>query len=158
MTKSLNKLKQFLNEHPEINIVIGASTYRRYLEEEELPFSVRYHKREKFYYDSFNTAFLIDSSSTIQIHHKSKLTPGVEHMPSWGILKPIEKFAIDLGGSVGTKGRDKVQKPFEINDSIKIATIICYESVFGEYCTKLVDKGAQAFFVITNDGWWGDTP
>ena len=157
-SRTLNKLKQFANQHPKINIIVGASTYKKYSDNEELPSSVRYHKKENFYYDNFNTAFLIDKSGTIQKHHKSKLTPGVEHMPSWGILKVIEKFAIDLGGTIGTLGRDKEQKPFVIDDTLKIATIICYESVFGEYCTKLVNKGAQAFFLITNDGWWGNTP
>ena len=157
-SSSLKKLKGFVKKNPQIKIVIGASTYKRYLESEKLTFSARYHKREDFYYECYNTAFLIDTSNNFQIHHKSKLTPGVEFMPSWGILKSIEKFAIDLGGSVGSLGIDKEQFPFDIDDTLKIAPIICYESVFGDYCTKLVNKGAQAFFLITNDGWWGNTP
>ncbi|HXC04768.1 MAG TPA: nitrilase-related carbon-nitrogen hydrolase, partial [Bacteroidia bacterium] len=36
--------------------------------------------------------------------------------------------------------------------------VICYESVFGEYVTDYVKKGANVIFIITNDGWWGDTP
>ena len=44
------------------------------------------------------------------------------------------------------------------NDSIKIGTIICYESVYGEFVTEYVQKGAGYLFVITNDGWWGNTP
>jgi apolipoprotein N-acyltransferase len=152
---SLKKLKNFVRENPNIKIVIGASTYKRYSDDEEIPSTARYHKKNKFYYDNFNTAFLIDNSDSIQKHHKSKLTPGVEYMPSWGFL---DKLAIDLGGSVGSLGTDKVQKPLIINDTLKIATIICYESVFGDYCTKFVKKGAQAFFLITNDGWWGNTP
>ena len=35
---------------------------------------------------------------------------------------------------------------------------VCYESVYGEYCTGYVRKGAQFLAVITNDAWWGDTP
>ncbi|OQX79365.1 MAG: apolipoprotein N-acyltransferase [Bacteroidetes bacterium 4484_249] len=152
---SLRKLKDFVRENPNIKIVIGASTYKRYSDDEALPSTARYHEKSNFYYDNFNTAFLIDNSDSIQKHHKSKLTPGVEFMPSWGFL---DKLAIDLGGSVGSLGTDKDQKPFTINDTLKIATIICYESVFGDYCTNLVRKGAQAFFLITNDGWWGNTP
>lgn len=154
-TASLKKLKNFVRKHPNIKIVIGASTHKRYFDGEEISSTARFHKKDKFYYDNFNTAFLIDSSSNIQKHHKSKLTPGVEYMPSWGFL---DKLAIDLGGTVGSLGTDKVQKPLIINDTLKIATIICYESVFGDYCTKLVKKGASAFFLITNDGWWGNTP
>ena len=40
----------------------------------------------------------------------------------------------------------------------KVATLICYESVFGGYVTEFVRNGANLIFVITNDGWWGDTP
>jgi apolipoprotein N-acyltransferase len=36
--------------------------------------------------------------------------------------------------------------------------VICYESVFGEYVTEYIKKGSNLIFVITNDGWWGDTP
>ena len=35
---------------------------------------------------------------------------------------------------------------------------MCYESVYGEYCTGYIQKGAQLLCVITNDAWWGDTP
>ena len=40
----------------------------------------------------------------------------------------------------------------------KVAPMICYESVFGDYVSKFVREGADLIFVITNDGWWGDTP
>jgi apolipoprotein N-acyltransferase len=36
--------------------------------------------------------------------------------------------------------------------------MICYESIYGEMLAEQCRKGAQALFVITNDGWWGDTP
>jgi len=155
---SLNKLKDFTNENPEIKIIIGASTYRRYNENEKLPNSARYHKYAKFFYDSYNTALYVDSSGVFQKHHKSKLTPGVEYMPSGGIFKFLEKYAIDLGGTVGTLGIDDDPQPFTVSDSLTIGPIICYESIFGGFCRDYVQKGANALFIITNDGWWGDTP
>ena len=39
-----------------------------------------------------------------------------------------------------------------------MAPIICYESVYGEFVTEYVKKGAQVLAIITNDGWWSDTP
>lgn len=36
--------------------------------------------------------------------------------------------------------------------------MICYESVYGQYCAQFVKRGARILFVITNDGWWKDTP
>ena len=41
---------------------------------------------------------------------------------------------------------------------VQIGTAVCYESVYGEYCTGYVRKGAQLLAVITNDAWWGNTP
>jgi apolipoprotein N-acyltransferase len=40
---------------------------------------------------------------------------------------------------------------------MKIAPVICYESVFGKFVTEYIKKGAQAIFIITNDGWWKNT-
>jgi len=55
-----------------------------------------------------------------------------------------------------------IQKEREVfrglNDSAVIAPVICYESVFGEYITEYVRKGANFIGVITNDSWWGETP
>jgi apolipoprotein N-acyltransferase len=157
-SSAIRTLQSFARKKPKISFVIGASTLKRYKDNEDLPRSVRYNKAQDFYYDSYNTTLIINKNPEIQIHHKSKLVPGVEAMPSWGILKFVEKFAIDLGGTTGTLGKDKKPTPFVVDDTLKIAPLVCYESIFGEYCGKFVKKGAQAFFLITNDGWWGDTP
>jgi apolipoprotein N-acyltransferase len=45
-----------------------------------------------------------------------------------------------------------------VTRSIPVGCAICYESVYGEYCTEYVRKGAELLTVITNDAWWGDTP
>jgi apolipoprotein N-acyltransferase len=154
----LNELKTFIKQNPSYRIIIGAGTYKRYSEGEKVSNTARYHKKGEFYYDAFNTAFYIDSSEIFQIHHKSKLTPGVEYMPSGGIFKFLENFAIDLGGTVGTLGVDPDPQPFVVNDTMRAGPIICYESIFGEFCANYVKKGANILFIITNDGWWGDTP
>jgi apolipoprotein N-acyltransferase len=79
-------------------------------------------------------------------------------MPFPWLLKPLGDFAIDLGGTVGQLGVDKEQIPFTINDTLKIAPVICYESVYGDFVNRFVKNGANMIFVITNDGWWGNTP
>ncbi|MCB2219629.1 MAG: apolipoprotein N-acyltransferase [Bacteroidetes bacterium] len=155
---SLKKLTEYVDENPHLGIVIGASTFRRIQEGEKVPSSARFHEKLNFYYDRYNTAFLIDTAQQFQKHHKSKLTPGVEYMPTWGPLSFLENLAIDLGGTVGSLGIDKDQIPFYANDRIAIAPLICYESVYGEFTGNFVEKGANVIFVITNDGWWGDTP
>lgn len=39
-----------------------------------------------------------------------------------------------------------------------VGPIICYESIFGGFCSDYVLNGANVLFIITNDGWWGNTP
>ena len=40
---------------------------------------------------------------------------------------------------------------------MRLAPIICYEALFGEFVAGYVRKGANALCIITNDGWWGNT-
>ena len=39
-----------------------------------------------------------------------------------------------------------------------MAPIICYESIYGEYVLEYIRRGADMLTIITNDGWWKDTP
>ncbi|HFB62262.1 MAG TPA: apolipoprotein N-acyltransferase, partial [Bacteroidetes bacterium] len=136
----------------------GATTYRWLRKNEKRTPPARLYRKGMYYY-AYNTAFYIDHSPYVQIHHKSKFTPGVEKMPDWFLLRPLEKYAINLGGTVGSlKGDDHITL-FENNSTgTKIGTAICYESVFGDYVAEYVRQGAEILFVITNDGWWGNTP
>ena len=154
----IRKLRDYVNRHPRISIVIGASTYRVIKEGEKRNHAARRFSNSDDYYYAYNTALLIDTTPEIQIYHKAKLTPGVENMPSWGILKPLEKLAINLGGTVGSLGTDNKIFVFTDEKGRKVAPVICYESVYGEFVGRAVRKGAGLIFVITNDGWWGNTP
>ena len=154
---SIKNLRLFSRNNIGVAYVIGASTLGMVPEGEEDDFAARkFYDADEYYY-SYNTAFLITDTADIQYHQKSRLTPGVEMMPSWWFLRPLKNLAIDLGGTVGTlKSEDKAT--ILSHQDYKIAPLICYESVFGGYVTEFVRNGANLIFVITNDGWWGDTP
>jgi apolipoprotein N-acyltransferase len=157
-SQSIRTIKHFLAPFPQLSVVIGATTYRWLRQDEKRGPEARLYRKNLYYY-AYNTAFYIDHSPYVQIHHKSKFTPGVEKMPDWFILKPLDKFAINLGGTVGSLKGDAQISLFEDNSTgAKIGTAICYESVFGDYIANYVRHGAELLFVITNDGWWGNTP
>jgi apolipoprotein N-acyltransferase len=157
--RSLKTIQKFLSDYPRAGYIIGASTYRNFKEGEKLSATARKYRSAEGHYDAFNSAFYLDSTGDYRIHHKSKLTPGVEKMPFAKLLKPIENLAFNLGGTVGSLGTDPERTVFSRpSDGVKIAPVICYESVFGSYVTEYVRKGANLIFVITNDGWWGNTP
>ena len=45
----------------------------------------------------------------------------------------------------------------EVYHKGKMAPIICYESIYGEFVTDYVKEGANFLGIMTNDSWWGVT-
>jgi len=151
--------RDFSRHHQGVVMIVGASTFRLFQPGEKISMTARTYPDAELYYDAYNTAFIIDSAGIIGYSHKSKLTPGVEKLPSFRNFRWLEQYAIDLGGTVGSLGVDSVRRVFRIPVIGKnIGVTICYESIFGEYFATYVKNGAQLMFVITNDGWWGNTP
>lgn len=109
-------------------------------------------------YNDFNSAFYAKADKKIEFYHKSKLVVGVENFPYQSFLKPILGDAmIDLGGTVAMKTTQENRSVFEVNKDVKVAPIICYESVYGEFVTGYVNNGATLLGIITNDAWWDET-
>ena len=92
----------------------------------------------------------------IQTYRKGVFVPGAESFPFRRVLFFLEPLVNSLGGSVAGFGTQPDRTPFTA-DSVSVAPVICYESVFGEYFTGYARAGAQAAFVLTNDGWWDNT-
>lgn len=156
---SIQTLQNYLKQFPKLKIVIGASTAKVFQKGEELSATARKFTNDESYYDAYNTALQLDNSGKIQVYHKSKLVPGVEKMPFPFIFKYFEKFAIDLGGTSGSLGVQDERTVFVSPDnSMKTAPVVCYESIYSEYVSEYINNGAQFISIITNDGWWGDTP
>jgi apolipoprotein N-acyltransferase len=150
-----NILKKF----PQLKIVSGANTLYEYRPGEKPSLTARKFSDADRYYDYYNSAIQIDSTPQVQIYHKSKLVPGVEKMPFPALMKPLEQLAINMGGTTGSLGiQDEREVFFDPGYKLGIAPVICYESVYGNYLTDYIRKGARLIFIVTNDGWWEDTP
>lgn len=146
----------FLQQHPRITLLSGIETYRVYGTEK--PSSQQARKTaDGIYYDSYNAAVSIKHGQPLKFYIKSKLVPGVETLPSFlNFLGPVfEQF----GGTTGGYATDTAAIALhQEGDGIVAAPIICYESIYGEYVTGYVNKGANLLTIMTNDGWWGNTP
>jgi len=156
---SIISIKEFVNQHPNISYIIGASTYKEISNIEDATVTTRYNEKEKIHYNSYNTALQIDKTSRIPTYYKSKLVSGVETMPFIHLFGFLEKLIIDFGGVTGILGTQDERLVFKNSTSdIKIAPVICYESAFGQHVTDYIKKEANIIFILTNDGWWGNTP
>lgn len=136
-------------------LYLGASTFRFF--EEHNSRASRPFKDGSGYYESYNTSLLIEKLNPPQFVHKSKLVLGVEKIPFSHWFPSLENLSIDLGGSSGTLGVEEVPKVLQAN-GVTFAPVICYESVYGEFIAEQCRKGAEVIFIITNDGWWDNTP
>ena len=153
---SIKRIRAFLSQYPKLKLVTGISAYQHYDAHETS--TAREDKYSGGWWDSFNSMLQLDSSSHWQVYHKSKLVPGVECIPYTDVFPFFQKLVIDLGGTTGTLGTQPHRTVFSSGkDSIKIAPIICYESIYGDYVTEYVRLGAQVLAIGTNDGWWGNT-
>ncbi len=145
----------FLRKHPSLNLLTGVEGFRFYDTQHKTPYSLKLPEGER-YVDAYNSAVLMDSN-TCQIYHKSKLVPGVETLPSFlNFMAPLfEKF----GGTTGGYARQTERTVLNTsNHTWHIAPAVCYESIYGEFMSAYVRNGADIIAVITNDGWWGNTP
>ena len=149
--KSIVKLKKLLNEFPKLNILLGSTTFK-YLGDNKEKNSRKL--KDNTWYNVYNSAILLKSDSSISIYHKTKLVPGVEQIPYSFIFDKIADFTVDLGGVSGSLSVDNDKDMFEC-DELKILPLICYESIFGDIITS---KKSNLIAIITNDGWWRNTP
>jgi apolipoprotein N-acyltransferase len=153
----IQRIRTFQNKYPKAAFVVGSITFREYPSDKGIKQFSRYNADSSFIYGAFNSALFIDVDKPVEFYHKSNLVSGVEKMPFKKYFHFIDKFIIDLGGTTGTLGTQSEPSVFAKDQSV-VGVPICYESVYGEYLTGFVKKGANLIFVITNDGWWKDTP
>jgi apolipoprotein N-acyltransferase len=155
----IQMIRHFLAGYPKAAYIPGIECSILYQPGEEAPDAARFIQGTDLRYATFNAAIQLDSTGYVPFYFKSKLVVGVEKMPYAKYLKFIEKLTLRLGGTMRGWGTQKERSVFfSAADSTGVGTIICYESVYGEFVTEYVKKGANLLFVITNDGWWGNTP
>ncbi len=142
------------NKMHDVPWYIGASTYSFFSEKNSRASHLR---QDGLYFESYNSSMLITKNSDVEFVHKSKLVPGVEVIPFSDALPFLETLSINNGGTTGTLGIEESPQVFKI-DSLTIAPVVCYESIYGEWVAEQCRKGASLIAIITNDGWWKDTP
>ena len=147
----------FLKDHSQISILTGIVSYKNYgSDKKNASPTARYSKEENFYYDAFNAAVMLRPDGSFQIYHKAKLVPGVETLPSF--LLWLGGVFDSFGGTSGTLGRDKERMAIPDAQHYYVAApVICYESIYSDYITGYIRKGANVVTIMTNDGWWGNT-
>jgi len=148
--------QHFLNKYRNGNLLTGAETYKVY--NSDATSSATYVPENKIWVDDFNTAVNIENSAEVQFYHKSKLVPGAEALPFGSALSFLKPVFEHLGGATGSYGAQKEPGVFYSQSGIGVTPAICYETLWGDWIARSVKKGSQFIAIITNDGWWENTP
>ena len=152
-------IQSLLKKYPNLELITGIQFYNTYFQKEAPSYTANL-VRDNLWIEFYNSALSEKLEKKPSVYHKSKLVVGVENMPFKSILKPLlGNILIDLGGTVSSRVVQNDRLVFSHHSkSEKAAPIICYESIFGEFVTDYVKKGASFFAIISNDAWWGETP
>ena len=148
----------FLQRHPSISLLTGMNSRKKYGSDKKTASSTaRFDETGNFYFDVYNTAAMLYPNKSAVFYHKAKLVPGVETLPSF--LLWLGGVFDSFGGTSGTLGRDKERLAIPDEQHYYVAApVICYESIYSDYITDYIRKGANLLTIMTNDGWWDNTP
>ena len=151
----LRPLWEFLRQHPQLNLLTGIESFK-FFNDQHSP-TAFFDPGSNKYVETYNTAAILDSGGLIQAYHKSRFVPGAESLPPWlRFLGPLfEKFGGTTTGYTGQPDRTPLPTT---NGTYDIEPVVCYESIYGEFLSGFSRNGADLIVIITNDGWWGNTP
>lgn len=157
-SRTWRRFTTLLQDYPGVNMLFGASSYD-YIYQDGRPSHTARNIREGLWVESHNSALMIDGTARTDIFHKSKLVVAVEHTPYPAIFCRIDDMLGGvMGRCVGQDGISLLEVKGVDGQNIPVGCAVCYESVYGEYYTDYIRKGARAMAIITNDAWWGNTP
>ena len=156
--ETVTRFATLLEDYPYATLLMGASAYTR-IERISRPSATARPLRPGLWYESHNSALSFNADAArLDLYHKSRLVPATESTPFPSLLG---RFDDEVLGGVMARciGQKEASLLYCYGDpDIPVAPIICYESIFGDYCREFVLRGARALCVITNDAWWGNTP
>ncbi|WP_305029820.1 apolipoprotein N-acyltransferase [Hymenobacter convexus] len=154
----IRRVRAWLARHPGVALLTGITTLGSYPNKEAASETARY-RDDLGYYDFFNTgAYFAGATAPVALYHKSRLVPGVEKIPP--VLASLISH-IDLGGTVGSVGSQAERTVFAAPanaPALRVAPIICYESIYGDFVGEYARNGATLLGLVTNDAWWHDSP
>ncbi|QQS35052.1 MAG: apolipoprotein N-acyltransferase [Ignavibacteriales bacterium] len=140
-------------------LLTGMPDMRYYDDNDTKPPDVKYAAEGKFYYATYNAIYFFSPGKfEVQRYGKMKLVPFGERVPYVDKLPFLGKFlkwGVGLSGwNIGQDTTVFIMKDDD-GDTIKVNGLVCYESLYPDFVSSFVHKGAQIITVVTNDSWYG---
>jgi apolipoprotein N-acyltransferase len=109
-------------------------------------------------YDSFNSILFVEPhEKKLQTYSKMRLVPFAERIP-YADQVPYLIEPLRWGVGISNWGLAHDSTIFESRRlNTQFLAMVCYESIFPEFVSTFVKKGAEFLVFTTNDSWWGNT-
>ena len=114
----------------------------------------------EIYYDHFNSIGVFNRAGVLgDVYHKSQLVPFGERIPFIDAAPfLIDMLSWDVGISSWGKGAGPHALTLPADRPIRFAGMVCFESVYPNMVREFVADGAEFITIVTNDGWYLETP
>ncbi len=152
----VDTIYSFINKN-NVDLLTGMPDFQIFYNQH--PKDAKYSESGKYYYANYNAILLLKPNTfEIQRYGKMQLVPLGEHTPfvdQLPFLGDLLKWGVGISG--WNVGKDTtVFRIVDNKDTVKIAGLVCFESVFPTFPNYFVDRGAQFIAVLTNDSWYGN--
>ncbi|MGE5352581.1 MAG: apolipoprotein N-acyltransferase [Acidobacteriota bacterium] len=150
-----------------VYLITGMPDFTYFPKESEAPPDAKYSKVNEMYYATYNSVLVFSPYSYhIERYAKQKLVPFGERVPFVDALPFLGDFLKwNVGLSGWNIGRDTlvfnlIEKPEgakSASDTVKVNSLVCFESVYPAFVAAFAQRGAQLISVVTNDSWYGNS-
>ncbi|MBQ2573902.1 MAG: apolipoprotein N-acyltransferase [Bacteroidales bacterium] len=141
-----------LSKHEGLKLITGVPMMQYYVAAES-PSIDAVFANDSIFIEKYNAAILIDKDR-VQTYKKNIPVPFSERMPFVSIFPFLAKYTKEEKGSfLLNNAQGKEQNVFS-STKTNIGCFICYEGIYGEYCTNFIKNGADLLCTVANDGWW----
>lgn len=155
----LDTIYSFLDKN-KVSLITGMPDLIYYKPGDKMPEDVKYSKTG-IYYATYNAVLLFSPFIRgIEWYGKSKLVPFGERVPFVDQLPFLRNFIKwSVGISDWNVGTDTTifKVPLIGMDTLKVNSLVCYESIYPYYIERFINKGADLIAVVTNDSWYGNS-
>ena len=141
-----------ISKHEGLSLLMGVPMMQLFVAAES-PSVDAIPVNDTIFIQKYNAAILVKKES-VATYKKNILVPFSERMPFLSVFPFLAKYKIDEPGTFFLNNAQGEKQNVLASAKANIGCFICYESIYGEYCTNYIRQDADILCTLSNDGWW----
>jgi len=158
-SKEVAQIHKYLDSN-NVSLITGMPDVEFYPFGKNAPPHAKPVKNSKTLYTSYNSILSFNPNKAgIQKYGKIKLVPFGEKIPYVEYFPWLNKWIKwNVGISSWNTGRDTVVMKMDHGAmQYNVGAVVCIESIYPDFVSQFVKKGANFIAIVTNDSWYGNS-